>query len=691
MSTILDVPKNIAIPPTSSPISAATPAVTPAQLLSGLGGVIGSDFRATQNQLVFVEYNKGELSALNLFSPSTVVSSGATTLKGTFVFDLDTGVQGGPQANADIWWDQETTVNRRMVPQNNAALLNLGVTSFAGITANNLEVLTYSTTPIDGSNDANNKLVSGDIFAVRTTQGNYAKVQVVTYGYDLKIQWVTYKLLSGYVVLGNGYSNPEDVKVSADGLHAYVTERSGDFVKVTLSAANRGSATLIASGMNAPQQIALDEAHNSAYVVEYAEAGQLWRINLMTGAKNAILSNLNFAVGVVLSSDLAFAYISEQTTGADGGRVSRFRLSDGSRQAVVTGLTAPFDLTWADPAETSLFVTERDPANRVTRIDTNTGISNVVSTVGFRPSSVSCAGASRILVCCDQVIQSLDLVPYQASGPLLMEIGFIPYTDILANGLADTSSDPGAHYPVKNVPFGGTLPLMVNHERAANDGAAYYRIKIDGVVRMDTWTDDKWNGTSFVTQTMTPLVVNGQPGYYPVRPVSDLLLWLHPALGTLTDSTNLSNGLHTIDAEFIDSAGHLIETSNAVTIHVDNNTCSAALFTPTLNGQSADPNCGLLRYTGANSMPVNMALTGTHPNGFATYSFQVVKGVNQVLGVGGPVPALSPVTSPASTLLGSCTIAGFGEYLYVAATANNGWSRQSQYDASSALAFVLAP
>lgn len=694
MSTVTDVRRNVAIPipiPTSMPISAATPAVTPVQLLSGIGGAIGSDFRITQNQLVFVEYDKGELSALNLFSPSETVSSGATTLKGTFNFDLDNGIQGGPQANADIWWEQETTVNRRMVPQNNATLINLGVTNFVAVTANNLEVLNYSTTPIDGNNDATNKLVSGDVFGVRTTQGNFAKLQVVTYGYDLKIQWVTYKLLSGYVVLGNGYSNPEDVKLSNDGVHAYVTERSGDLVKVPLSAANRNTATLIASGMTAPQQMALDEGHNSAYVVEYAAMGQLWRINLANGVKTAVLANLNFAVGIVLTSDLQFAYISEQTKGADGGRVSRFRLSDGSRQSIVTGLTAPFDLTWADPAETSLFVTERDPANRVTRIDIASGTSNVVSGVGFRPSSVSCVGLSRILVCCDQLIQSMDLLPYQASAPLLMEIGFIPYTDILANGLADTSSDIGAHYPVKNVPFGGTLPLMINHERAANDGAAYYRIKIDGVVRMDTWTDDKWNGTAFVTQTMTPLVVNGQPGYYMVRPISDLLLWLHPALGTLTDSTNLSSSLHTIEVEFIGSTGHLIETSNAVTIHVDNNQCAASLTTPTLNGQVADPICGLLRYTGANALPVTMPLVGTHPNGFATYSFQVVKGVNQVIGVGGPVPAISPVTSPASTMLGSCSIAGFGEYLYVAASANNGWSRQSQYDASSALAFVLAP
>ncbi len=95
--------------------------------------------------------------------------------------------------------------------------------------------------------------------------------------------------------------------------------------------------------------------------------------------------------------------------------------------------------------------------------------------------------------------------------------------------------------------------------------------------------------------------------------MSDLLLWLHPALGTLTDSTNLSNGLHIIEAEFIDSTGHLIETSNSVTIRVDNRQCIAALATPTLNGNPADPNCGLLHYTGVTSMPVSMPLTATHP------------------------------------------------------------------------------
>ena len=41
--------------------------------------------------------------------------------------------------------------------------------------------------------------------------------------------------------------------------------------------------------------------------------------------------------------------------------------------------------------------------------------------------------------------------------------------------------------------------------------------------------------------------------------------------------------------------------------------------------------------------------------------------------------------------MGACNVGGFAEYVYVAATMNNGWGRQSQYDASAAIAFVLAP
>src|SRR5215469_8596855 len=102
---------------------------TPVQLVTGLGGAIGCDFRRAQNQLVFVEFN-GKLSRLNLFRTGTVVSSGTAVLKGTFTFDLDTGVEGGLGPNFDIWWEQKTAVVRSMTPVNTAKLVNLGTVDY---------------------------------------------------------------------------------------------------------------------------------------------------------------------------------------------------------------------------------------------------------------------------------------------------------------------------------------------------------------------------------------------------------------------------------------------------------------------------------------------------------------------------------------------------------------------------------
>src|ERR1700751_414742 len=86
---------------------------TQAQVASGLGGAIGCDFRQAQNQLVFVEFD-GKLSLLNLFRTATAVSSGTATLKGTFLFDFDSGtesVAGDPFGPPfDVFWEQQTAV-----------------------------------------------------------------------------------------------------------------------------------------------------------------------------------------------------------------------------------------------------------------------------------------------------------------------------------------------------------------------------------------------------------------------------------------------------------------------------------------------------------------------------------------------------------------------------------------------------
>jgi hypothetical protein len=684
---------------------------TPTVLTSGLAGAIGSDFRQSHNQLVFVEYG-GKLSTFNLFPAATIVSQGTATLKGTFLFDLDTGTESLPGApvgnNWDLFWDQHTAVVRSMDPRGGATLVNLGVVPFASITANSLQPLAYGTTPIPGNNDPTNKLVNGDVFAVKTNSGNFSKILVVAYGYNIQIQWVTYKLVAAYHVIGTGYGNPESVAVAVDDTHAYVTERSGNLVKVSLAAANRASATVFATGLIAPQQLALDEAHNNVYVVEYDPAGHgnLYRINLTAPyAKQSIVANLTGAVGLALTSDLQYAYVSEQTSGPDQGRVSRISLSSGTRQTVVHGLTAPFHLAWADAGESSLFVAERDPANRVTRIDlsASTAVSNVtVAGLANRPSSVALANPSQMLVCCDNQLESVVLLPFLASGPLLMGIGFIPFDKVKPAGLADTTVDPTYFYQVKDVPFGGTLPLMVNHQLAANDGAVYYRVLVYTSPSMTTLrlidtapiTDEKWNGTQYIAVTTPTVTIAGKPGYLPVHSISDLFLWYNPSLGAFLDSTVLPNGMNTIVLEFINAIGGPIATTPPLTIHVDNNACAASIGQPTLGGATADTVCGLLHYTGKTPPQVVMPFTASHPTGFATFSFSLLKGVNTLTppSTSGPVSAVvSPIIGPLPSLLGSCTIAGFAEYVYVAATTNNGWGRQSQYDASAAIAFVLAP
>jgi hypothetical protein len=229
-------------------------------------------------------------------------------------------------------------------------------------------------------------------------------------------------------------------------------------------------------------------------------------------------------------------------------------------------------------------------------------------------------------------------------------------------------------------------------------------VKVDGVVRTDTFTDEHWNGFEYVAQTVAPVVVGGNAGYYPVRTLSDIFLWLNPSLGDLLDSTNLSNGLHTIQLDFVNGAGTVIETSTSLTIRVDNNPCTATLGPPNVGGTVvADPICGVLKYGSPGATPVNMPFTATHPNGFATFSFSLIKGANPVTLpaaplTSGPVSsAVSPIHNTLTALLANpppsppCTTAAFAEYLYVFATANNGWGRQSQYDRSAAFAFALTP
>jgi hypothetical protein len=134
------------------------------------------------------DYTRGHLG----WNEVAVQSRGTTTLKGTWTFDFETGVQG-PPTGADIWWEQVDNVTRFLVPRSGAMLAHMGKPTFDAVSRQTLQGLAYTSTPINGSNNASNQLTAGTVIAIKTSSGRYAKMKINSYGYNLGITWVTYK------------------------------------------------------------------------------------------------------------------------------------------------------------------------------------------------------------------------------------------------------------------------------------------------------------------------------------------------------------------------------------------------------------------------------------------------------------------------------------------------------------------
>lgn len=218
--------------------------------------------------------------------------------------------------------------------------------------------------------------------------------------------------------LGSGWVEPEGIVVAADGTTAYVSERGGDVLKVDLGAASRADASVLASGLVAPHQLALSPDGAALFVVEFDSAGRLLRIDLGDGAVSEVAGGLQGAIGLALSPDGATAYITQQ---ASAGQLTQVDLATGATTPLIAGgLIAPFFLAWADGLPdghggvispgTHLLIAERDPANRVSVVNlaAATPARRTVDSVGFRPSSVVPLG-DRLYVFADRELTELDV------------------------------------------------------------------------------------------------------------------------------------------------------------------------------------------------------------------------------------------------------------------------------------------
>jgi DNA-binding beta-propeller fold protein YncE len=405
----------------------------------------------------------------------------------------------------------------------------------------------------------------------------------------------TLNLATGAVsAIGDGFTNLEDVKIATDGIHAYVTERNGHLRRINLGTfSNPGNSTVISSGMTAPHQIYIDHARDQLFVVEYAASGRIFRIDLAhtlpvphthppTHPRTIVASGLQNAVGLVVTADLQFAFVSEQRNGMDG-QILRVDLETGKRAAVATGLKQPFFLTWADEGESALYFTERDAGlRRLSRLDLATGaITYLVSGLPDKPSSAATTLPNHLVVCSDQVVTDVNMDPFAAvAGPgvYLVGIGKIPWNLVNTAGLATTG--PNDPFPgLVDAPFGGRLGIKVDHPQMAAAGAAYYKVKVDGQEVHDTFYDYLRNSAGDFILTPTP----STNGFFPVRNAVDV--WYDPRMGASVDpdaGTTPANGaLRTITIELYSTAHALIPLAStaraSLAISVDNREPTAAI------------------------------------------------------------------------------------------------------------------
>jgi DNA-binding beta-propeller fold protein YncE len=335
-------------------------------------------------------------------------------------------------------------------------------------------------------------------------------------------------------LIASGFSHPEDVELDLEHGFAYVTTRdlpgTGALWKVDIST---GSKTLITFNLGAPQQLVLVIANNQAFTVGYNE-GRLRRIDLTTGVKIPIIKGLAHPVGLTITADGNYAYVTEQDAPA---RVSKIDLTMGVKIGSVvehgTGgvsLVAPFFMAWTDITQNSLYVVERDPVNRVSRIDLITSAKHeVITGLPWRPSGIAVnKQGTTVYVSTDSQIVKVDLV--ELVGPIFMGVGHVPSTKISDDGYAET--DPGYFFKVKHSPFGGNLNFFGNLTNFKNLQATHYEIWVskDGGASEPlnlSWNTYKWN-TATHEYELVPIAPEAGTTKYEIAQESD---WnYHPEL-----------------------------------------------------------------------------------------------------------------------------------------------------------------
>lgn len=106
-------------------------------------------------------------------------AAGQTILLGTYMWDIESDSFPHElsfrenKKTADIWWHQIDDVRQEFFPQYPSVFAEVSDKSFWELTVEDLQNLSYSNKPIP-----NTKLEIGTVIAMRTSDGNFAKLRV---------------------------------------------------------------------------------------------------------------------------------------------------------------------------------------------------------------------------------------------------------------------------------------------------------------------------------------------------------------------------------------------------------------------------------------------------------------------------------------------------------------------------------
>jgi hypothetical protein len=160
--------------------------------------------------------------------------------------------------------------------------------------------------------------------------------------------------------------------------------------------------------------------------------------------------------------------------------------------------------------------------------------------------------------------------------PVFLGVGHVPSTSIDSNGYATTAA--GYFFPVRDVPFGGSLNVFGNLNNFRGLGASHYRVLVarEGgafVPITASWTAYRWNTTTlqFEPELIAPVTGTDRyaiPSEYPAAPQR----W-YPTFLMVRWPTSL-NGKHELRVELYSSLGAAAPlpspAGNSLFVQVDN-------------------------------------------------------------------------------------------------------------------------